>query len=364
LLLDGLPGAALARSHPPHYRVALATVEEAPAMIAKLMWVPGLLLAAVSSAQSAHPSAASPVVSSWTTFADPAEQAFTLSVPTGWKTIGGTYRFGVLDPRIMVDMVSPDEQVDIRLGDYRVPPFAPLTPTLRSLGFTEGRLYNPRNVAQEIVADYRPGWVFADVYGQARFSRACTQLRLKSMERQTPIHQSGPNQTTTAGQVVYRCESGTGTKVAYVFAETQYTQMQGSGAWMVTWLCSFIAPEERAAQTLNAMLHAMSTLAINPQWEYRQLQMNGGAAQGAMSDFQRGMAAIQQDYQRRTAASQSQFDEMDRALRGVDLTRDPVDGKEREVLSTGTTHWINGMGNIMDSPTAPGGDVRKLPTVH
>jgi len=133
---------------------------------------------------------------------------------------------------------------------------------------------------------------------------------------------------------------------------------------MVTWLCSFVAPQERAAQTLNAMLHALSTLAISPQWEYHQLQLNGGAAQGAMSDFQRSMAAIQQDYQRRTAASQSQFDEIDRALRGVDLTTDPVDGKEREVVSTGTTHWINGMGNIMDSPTAPGGDVRRLNTVH
>lgn len=331
-------------------------------MNGKLMRVPALLLAAVSSSQSAYSQAASHALSSWTTFTDPAEQAFRLSVPTGWKTVGGTYRFGVLDPRIMVDMVSPDGQVDIRLGDYRVPPFAPLTPTLRSLGFTEGRRYNPRNVAQEVVANYRPGWVFADVYGQARFSDDCTQLRLKSMERETPIHPSGQNQTTTAGQVVYRCESSTGSKVAYVFAETQYTQMQGSGAWMVTWLCSFIAPQERAAQTLNAMLHALSTLAINPQWEYRQLQMNGSATQGAMSDFQRSMASIQQDYQRRTAAAQSQFDEMDRALRGVDLTTDPVDGKQREVVSTGTTHWINGMGDILDSPTAPGGNVRKLNT--
>jgi len=333
-------------------------------MIGKLICVSGLLLAAVSRAQSAYPTAAEHAVSSWTTFADPAEQAFRLSVPAGWKIIGGTYRFGVLDPRIMVDMVSPDGQVDIRIGDYRVPPYAPLTPTLRSSGFTEGRRYNPRNVAQEVVADYRPGWVFADVYGQARFSGGCTPLKLKSMRRETPIHQSGENQTTTAGQVVYRCESSTGTKVAYVFAETQYTAMQGSGAWMVTWLCSFLAPQERAAQTLNAMLHTLSTLSINPEWEYRQLQMNGSAAQGAMSDFQRSMAAIQQDYQRRTAASQSQFDEMDRALRGVDLTSDPVDGKQREVVSTGQTHWINAVGTIMDSPTAPSGDVHKLNTVH
>ncbi len=93
ILRDCQLGATLARSHAPHYRVALATVEEAPAMQEKLMCVPALLLAAVASAQRAYPSAASHAGSSWTTFADPAEQAFTLSMPTGWKIIGGTYRW-------------------------------------------------------------------------------------------------------------------------------------------------------------------------------------------------------------------------------------------------------------------------------
>ena len=157
-------------------------------------------------------------------------------------------------------------------------------------------------------------------------------------------------------------ESNTGPEVAYVFAETQFTQEQSSGAWTVTWLCSVLAPRDRAAETLQTMLHVLSTFAISPQWYSRQLQMNGSAAAGAMSDFERGMAAIQKDYQRRTAASQRQSDEFDRALRGVDLTTDPVDGKEREVLRTGTTHWINGLDQIIDSPTAPGGNVRKLPT--
>jgi len=328
-----------------------------------LTYTSGLLLvAALSSPQSGHPMVVSHALSSWTTFEDPAEQAFSIDVPAGWKTTGGTYRFGVLDPRIMVDMVSPDGKVDIRLGDYRIPPFAPLTPALRNLGFTEGRLYNPRNVAQEMVANYRPGWVFADVYGQSRFSGACSPLKLKSMERETPIHQNGLNQTTTAGQVLYSCESNAGSLVAYVFAETQFTQMQASGAWMVTWLCSFLAPRARAAETLQTMLHALSTFAISPDWYFRQLQMNASAAAGAMQDFKRNMSAIQEDYQRRTAASQSQFDQFDRALRGVDLTTDPVDGKEREVLSTGTTHWINGLDQIIDSPTAPGGNVRRLPT--
>lgn len=111
-------------------------------------------------------------------------------------------------------------------------------------------------------------------------------------------------------------------------------------------------------------LDVLSTFAISQQWYYRQLQINGQAAEGAMSDFHRNMDAIHQDYERRSAASQSQFEQMDRALRGVDLTTDPVDGKQREVLSTGQTHWIDGLGNISDSPTAPTPGARRLPTVQ
>ena len=44
----------------------------------------------------------------WTQFEDPAEHAFTMQVPRGWKVVGSAYRFGPLDPRAMVDMIAPD----------------------------------------------------------------------------------------------------------------------------------------------------------------------------------------------------------------------------------------------------------------
>ena len=51
---------------------------------------------------------------SWTQFEDPAEHAFSLQIPAGWKVVGGLYRFGPLDPRVMVDLVSPDGGTRIR----------------------------------------------------------------------------------------------------------------------------------------------------------------------------------------------------------------------------------------------------------
>lgn len=287
-------------------------------------------------------------------FQDPAEQAFQMQVPKNWKVTGGAYRFGALDPRIMVDMISPDGKIDIRIGDYRVPPFATLSATMRQLGWSEGHPYNPRNMAQQIVANYRPGWVFADIYGQARFSSMCTHLRLKSMQKADTVHPSAGSAATTAGEALYACESNAGPQVAYVFAETQLTMMQDSGVWMVTWLYSFIAPQNEANEAMKIAWHSLSTFQISPQWYYKQLQINGQASGTIMQDFKKNMSSIQADYQRRSAASQSQFDAMDRAIRGVDLTTDPVDGKQREVWTgTGAPHWINGLNQVVDSPSQP-----------
>jgi hypothetical protein len=185
------------------------------------------------------------------------------------------------------------------------------------------------------------------------------------MQKDTPVHAAGPTTTVTAGDVVYACDSASGPQIAHVFAETQLFSMQSSGVWLVSWLYSFIAPQAQASDALKILLHALSTFEVNPQWEYRQLMMNGNAGQGAMDDFRKSMDQIRVDYERRSAASQSQFDEMDRAIRGVDLTVDPVDGKQREVWTgTGAPHWVNGLNQIADSVTQPSPDAHRLETVR
>ena len=179
------------------------------------------------------------------------------------------------------------------------------------------------------------------------------------------VHSEGPNTKTTAGDVVYSCDSADGPQVAYVFAETQFYRMQSSGSWLVTWLYSFIAPQARAQDALKVALQSLSTLTINPQWEYYQLQLNGAAGDAAMGEFRKAMSDIHADYERRSAASQSQFDSMDRAIRGVDLTVDPVDGNQREVsIGTGGAHWINGLEQVVNSPDQPSPDSHRIYNVR
>jgi hypothetical protein len=149
-----------------------------------------------------------------------------------------------------------------------------------------------------------------------------------------------------------------------VFAETSLTQMGMAGAWLVTWLYSFITPEDQAPEAIKTMLHSLGTFEINEQWEAQQIRLNGQEGGAAYAQFKQSMAPEHERFARQSAQFQSQVEGFSRALRGVDLTVDPVDGKQREVWAgTGGTHWMNPLGNVVTSPTSPGAGYHALKTV-
>ena len=184
------------------------------------------------------------------------------------------------------------------------------------------------------------------------------------MKQVPPIHQNS-GARTTAGEVLYTCDTAAGPKVAYGFAETQLTQMQMAGTWIVTWLYSFITPEDQALEAMKTILHSLSTFEVSPQWEAAQLRINGAASETAYSQFKQSMAQEHDRFTRQSAQFQSQVDGFSRAFRRVDLTTDAVDGKQREVWTgAGGTHWINPLGDVVNSPTSPGAGYHPLQNVQ
>lgn len=297
---------------------------------------------------------------------DTTEHAFSVEAPKGWKVAGGMFRFGPLDPRAMVDMTSPDGAINLRLGDSNIPKFSVPTRTMIQYGFSEGKEYAPRG-SRTIVAKYRPGHVFADLYGQARFGSNCENLELKAMRSLPPVHSAAQEggMTTTAGEVIYRCTGHGANGVAYVYAETSLTQMQSVGVWMVTWLQSFIAPRERAPEALRLLLHSAKSFSINPEWERYQLRINGASAEAAMRDFSRNMAEITSRFERWESAESRQFQSFDDVINGITLTRDPVTGQQREVR-TGqySTNWINAQGTVVNSALSPGSSFHRTENIN
>src|SRR5579862_4799013 len=59
----------------------------------------------------------------FTTWTDPRENAYTVSVPQGWQAVGGAYRLSATDVRSGVALASPDGQMRVRIGDSNVGTF-------------------------------------------------------------------------------------------------------------------------------------------------------------------------------------------------------------------------------------------------
>ena len=298
---------------------------------------------------------------------DTGEQAFSMETPRGWKVQGGLLRKGPLDPRAEVDMVSPDGRVNVRMGDWGVPHFTVPTRQMEQLGFTEGKPYSAgQPPTTSIVARYRSGPDFGDLYGQARFGGICQTLEPKSIKSIDPVFTKAHDgaQTTTAGEVIYRCVQEGQEKMAYVYAETSLYEVQGAGTWTTGYLLSFLAPKELAAATYKMSFQAAASFTINPQWQLKQLRINADQAATALRNYQLTLRETEARYQQWSSATSRQGQNFSEALAGRTLTVDPSTGQKREVWTgTGSTRWIDPAGTVVSSTLSPGSSFRALQDV-
>jgi hypothetical protein len=304
---------------------------------------------------------------SWTTVRDTREDAFSVDVPKGWKVEGGLLRKGPLDPRAEVEMTSPDGRVNMRVGDWGVPPFTVPTGQMERLGFTEGKEYAPGNPpTATTVARYRNGQDFAAAYGAARFSKVCQTLEAKSLKSMDPIFRA-PREgamTTTAGETIYRCLRNGQENVAYVYAETGLYQANGVANWTASAVLSFVAPKDQAGTIYRILFQSAASFTPNPQWQLRQQRITAANAAEALKTFHLTLQQTEARYQQWSKSMARQGQSFSDVLNGRTLTLDTATGQQREVWTgTGSTRWINGLGEVVSSNLSPGPSFRALQDV-
>jgi hypothetical protein len=319
--------------------------------------------AADSGGQEAHSSASS---LAWTSFQDPMEQAFSVEIPRGWAVRGGLFRMGYSDERPMVDIVSPDGHVNIRLGDLSIPVYTPPS------GYhqREGEVVDLGAQAQLIVARYRPGPEFVVNYSHVRFYQNCPDAAADSEDVSFGVPDylpsaGQPTQTST-GQIAYRCAGGQ--RIVYAFARTTLT----GNIWTAPTLGSFVSTPEQVTLAGEVLRHCAETFHLNPQWIEKQKQMDAYALEyqrarqqqrlqalaAQVQQFEAKMQAMRDQvsaFERRQNAFNDQVQGFDQALRGVTPTIDPYTGEAREVW-TGPkmNYWTNGTA-VVNSTNGPAG---------
>src|SRR5580658_558926 len=314
----------------------------------------------------------------WTQFTDPNEHAFTIDIPAGWTVRGGLFRLGYSDERPMVDMRSPDGQINLRLGDVAVPTYATPSPNHTR----EGEVYDLGLQARMIVARYRTGPEFAVLYAPSRFSEIChnpqsgTPAPELSVADYLPI---APNASqSSSGQIVYRCQGANGPLIAFAYAKTVLT----GSIWQAPILASFVAPPDKVAEARALLSHSAQSFRLSPEWmQYQQrldaegLQYQRQRQQGRMialqqqvQQFEAKMRAMQDQvnsFEAHQAAQARQVEGFTDVLNGVTPTTNPLTGETRKVWTGAQdNYWVNGLGQVVNSHDAPAAGWTQLQTPH
>ncbi|WP_348261474.1 hypothetical protein P8935_16930 [Telmatobacter sp. DSM 110680] len=315
--------------------------------------------------KSASPGGAALV---WVRFEDPFEQSFSVEVPKGWTVRGGLFRMGYSDERPMVDLLSPDGLVNVRLGDLAIPTYA-LPNQYHS---REGEVNDLGAQAQLVVARYRTGPEFAVLYSHVRFYSVCHEAAgdAANVDFSVPdyIPSDGSLSNTSTGAIAYRCGSGAGERIAFVYDRTS----QAGGVWSVPTIGSFLSAPDKVGMARAVLQHCAQTFKLNPVWMEKQKQLDAYALQYQRARQQQRVQALAQQvqqfeakmqamrdqvagFERHQAAQASQVEGFTQALRGVTPTIDPFTGEAREVW-TGpkSNYWTNGTA-VVNSTNAPPG---------
>jgi hypothetical protein len=95
-----------------------------------------------------------------------------------------------------------------------------------------------------------------------------------------------------------------------------------------------------------------------------QAQITAANAAAAQRIFNQTLQETQARYEKWSSAMLRQQQNFSDVLNGHTLTVDPSTGQQREVSTgTGSTRWIDGLGNVVSSNLSPGTSFRALQDV-
>jgi hypothetical protein len=287
------------------------------------------------------------------TVRDMREQAFSISVPQGWKVDGGMFRYRIAYPRPTVDMTSPDGLTNVRIGDNTTPNYQ--TPN------TNPYLPNtPNNFTP--VAAYTSGQVFAQKYGLARFGSMCQGIQVTGSQVSQPKYsqQVQGYVTATAGSANFSCTLNGQAMAGYVYAETMEVgaAMGMPANWYETAIGSYLAPAAEAQNASAILTYSTSTLVMNPDWAAWQAFLVASATKINLITAEKTKIATAQMDAREAQWRQmmaGEVDDFNDILTGTTFAMNPATGQPVSVpTGNGGPEWMDGQNNVQSAAMQPG----------
>ena len=225
----------------------------------------------------------------WT---DPREQAYATEVPVGYRVQGGLVRTGAIGTRVVMELASADNAVQIFIGDLSTGRFILPSELVCSLGNCNGRpmpngdIVAPFQHASDVGAN-----IARQRFGNVQLTGRQDRNYLVQLRRAKQPQMAGSNAPMSAADIQFTLADGR-VGVATI-VNTGFDVPGLGGAWYVDEFFGFIAPQRRAGEGAAALAHIIGTMRTNPQWLAAELRSQAAASEQYLA-YQRESASLQQ----------------------------------------------------------------------
>jgi hypothetical protein len=204
---------------------------------------------------------------------DPAEGAFSVSLPRGWQLSGGTVRTTRIEPHYVVRAQSPDGGAQIFMDDPRIAVRQIPNLMTQQMGWREGQLIPSAWGGKMLLERYRPAPDAAADYVRKAYCVSATQFQGGIIPGQTQdlnyqfggiAQAEGKQIHADAGELSFRC----GDRIGYVYAITLEAWQPGGSVslWVVYRIAGYLASSAESAAAAAAMHAMLGTFQMNQQW--------------------------------------------------------------------------------------------------
>ncbi len=292
--------------------------------------------------------------SSWTTFQDPHEGAFSIEVPAGWEVSGGLNRRAAVDLRPAVRAVSPDGQITVFFGDAELSTFVAPNPMMASMGFTEGSAYSPGYGVMMQVLRYMPGEQFAAWWVGSRFPGAHTNAAHRLADASARMSQAwaafsqyGMLARVDVGELSFTVHGQRGG----VVVGTLVMETSGMVTWRAEHLAGYVASPGREALARQVVQRMVGTYRLSTAWAARQQGLTGNVTEIVATTSDALSDSLHSSWSQRQAADDRMARDRSEAMLGVEQWRDPVTGEAVEVESGSSHYWVDPAGRVVGTTT-------------
>ncbi len=204
---------------------------------------------------------------------DPAEGAFSVSLPRGWQLSGGTVRTTRIEPHYVVRAQSPDGGVQMFMDDPRIAVRQVPNIMTQRMGMHEGQSIPSAWGGKLLLQRYRPAPEAASEYVRQAICPTATQFQGGIIPGQTQdlnnqfgaiARAEGKQIHVDAGELSFKC----GDRIGYVYAITLQAWQPGGpvSLWLIYRIAGYLANSSESAVAASAMHAMLGTFQMNQQW--------------------------------------------------------------------------------------------------